>query len=133
MRALPLPPKVEFSSVKELYDIYKKNYLGQTITTPDGYSMTFKPGHFFRLVCHNDGSTRKGLISKANSSKEAIRMIENGEINPSDISGFQDIRAKSILIFKEILQYPDFYFYENKTLPNGNQRKVITFGRKSMG
>ena len=127
MRALPLPPKVDFSSVKELYDIYKKNYLGQTITTPDGYSMTFKPGHFFRLIC-NGSNGKKGMLTKATSAKESIEMIEDGKIDFSDINGYENYRAMSILRLKEILTNPDFYYL---TKENGINK--ITYGRKYDG
>lgn len=138
MEARPLPSDVHFKNIKELYDIYKENYLGQTITTASGHTMTLNPGHFFRFISHteedeNGNAIRKGFIRKAKSSKEAIKMIENGEIKPDDIAGFDEFRAKALMRYKEVLEDPDFYYPEKKTLKNGTTRNCITFGRKYSG
>ena len=66
----PLPEKVKYGSIKELYDIYKREYLGQTIQTISGHRMTFKPGHFFRLIAQTpEDGMRKGFITKAANAK----------------------------------------------------------------
>ena len=122
MESHPRPPKAKFSSVKELYDIYKNEYLGKTIQTISGHRMTFKPGHFFRLIAATPEGERKGYISKAESAADAVRMIENGEINVEDIAGFQRPRAENIVLFKDVLTDSDFYFSEGKN--------HIVFGKK---
>ena len=113
----PLPQRIRFSSIKDLYDIYKREYLGQTIQTISGHRMTFKPGHFFRLIAATPEGQRKGYISKAGSAADAIRMIENGEINGDDIAGFDSARARKMMAFKDILTDGDFYYPdENKKI-----------------
>ena len=84
--------------------------------------MTFKPGHFFRLIAATPEGQRKGYISKAGSAANAIRMIENGEINAEDVAGFQRQRAENIRLFKDVLTDGDFYFSEDKN--------HIIFGKK---
>ena len=122
MEAHPRPPKAVFSTVKELYDIYKREYLGKTIRTISGHTMTFKPGHFFRLIAGTPKDGVKGWIAKAKNSEDAIRMIEAGEIEFSDIAGYQKQRGENIMLFKDVLADGDFYFEES-----GDR---IVFGKK---
>lgn len=122
----PLPEKVKYESIKDLYDVYKREYLGQTIQTISGHRMTFKPGHFFRLIAQTpEDGIRKGFIAKAANAKDAIRMIENGEINGDDIAGFDSARARKMMAFKDILTDGDFYYPE--------ENKKIIFGKKYSG
>ena len=125
MPAHEMPPKAQFRNVRELYEIYRQEYLGQTVTTVSGHEMTFKPGHFFRLIAETPGSNRKGMIAKADSAGDAIRMIENGKVMFNDISGYQKKRAEYIHLFKDVITDADFYY----TAANGN----IVFGKKFSG
>lgn len=125
MPSHPLPEKMKFRTVKELYDIYKREYLGQTIRTVSGHTMTFKPGHFFRLISKMLPGERKGMIAKAANAADAIRMIENGEIGFSDISGFQQQRAEHIDLFKDVITDADFVYPD--------LRDKVVFGKKYAG
>ncbi len=124
MRAHPRPEKAKFHSVKELYDIYKREYLGQTIRTISGHDLTFNPGHFFRLIAGTPKNGVKGWIAKASDAEDARRRIEAGEIDFSDIAGYQKIRANNLLAFKDVITDGDFWTQQGHT---------ILFGKKYAG
>lgn len=125
MQSHSRPERLRFSGVKELYDIYKREYLGRTIETPSGHSMTFKPGHFFRLIAATPEGGKKGVIAKAKNAAEAIRMIERGEVGFKDIAGYQAQRADNLPLFKDVVTDADFYYHES-----GDK---IVFGKKYQG
>lgn len=124
MPAHPRPERAKFDNLRELYDIYKREYLGKTFTAASGHTMTFKPGHFFRLIAGTPAGGRKGMVAKAPNAAEAIRMIERGEIGFKDIAGYEDTRAGNINLFKDVLTDADFFY------PDGDK---ITFGKKYEG
>ncbi len=124
MPAHPRPEKAKFHSVKELYDIYKREYLGQTIRTISGHDLTFNPGHFFRLIAGTPKNGVKGWISKAKNASDAIRMIEAGEVDFSDIAGYQQMRAEHMNLFRDIVTDGDFW------KQNGDK---VFFGKKYAG
>ena len=114
MPAHPRPPKAKFSTVKELYEIYKKEYLGQTIRTASGHDITFKPGHFFRLIAGTPAEGKKGFIAKAKNAADAIAQIEEGKIGFGDIAGFQISRAENLPAFKDVITDADFWIREKE-------------------
>ena len=124
MPAHPRPERAKFDNLRELYDIYKREYLGKTFTAASGHTMTFKPGHFFRLIAGTPQDGQKGMVAKAKNAAEAIRMIERGEIGFKDIAGYEDTRAGNINLFKDVLTDADFFY------PDGDK---ITFGKKYEG
>lgn len=124
MPAHPRPERAKFGSLRELYGIYKREYLGKTFTAASGHTITFKPGHFFRLIAGTPAGGRKGMVAKARNASEAIRMIERGEIGFKDIAGYEDTRAGNINLFKDVLTDADFFY------PDGDK---ITFGKKYEG
>lgn len=125
MPAHEMPPKAQFRNVRELYEIYRQEYLGQTVTTVSGHEMTFKQGHFFRLIAETPDSNRKGMIAKAETARDAIRMIENGKVTFNEIAGYQKKRAEYIHLFKDVITDADFYY----TTP---QNRII-YGKKFSG
>ena len=122
MPAHPKPSKTKFSTVKELYDLYKKEYLGQTIRTASGHDITFKPGHFFRLIAGTPAEGRKGFIAKAKNAADAIAQIEEGKIGFGDIAGYQISRAEYLPVFKDVITDADFWIREKEN--------KILFGKK---
>ena len=124
MPAHPRPERAKFDNLRELYDIYKREYLGKTFTAASGHTMTFKPGHFFRLIAGTPQDGQKGMVAKAKNAAEAIRMIERGEIGFEDVAGYEVPRGYNIKLFKDILQEPDFWYTE---------RDGIIFGKKYKG
>ena len=124
MPAHPRPERAKFDNLRELYDIYKREYLGKTFTAASGHTMTFKPGHFFRLIAGTPQDGPKGMVAKAKNAAEAIRMIERGEISFEDVAGYEVPRGYNIKLFKDILQEPDFWYTE---------RDGIIFGKKYKG
>ena len=118
------PEKVVLNSVKGVYDIYKREFLGQSIRTATGHMLTFKPGHFFRLIAGTPENGTKGWITKASNSTDAIAKIEAGEIDFNDIAGFQRTRAENIRVFKDIVREPDFYYKEGPRLIFGKKYKA---------
>ena len=124
MPAHPRPERAKFDNLRELYDIYKREYLGNTFTDASGHTMTFKPGHFFRLIAGTPQDGPKGMVAKAKNAAEAIRMIERGEISFEDVAGYEVPRGYNIKLFKDILQEPDFWYTE---------RDGIIFGKKYKG
>lgn len=124
MPAHPRPERAKFDNLRELYDIYKREYLGKTFTAASGHTMTFKPGHFFRLIAGTPQDGPKGMVAKAKNAAEAIRMIERGEIGFEDVAGYEVPRGYNIKLFKDILQEPDFWYTE---------RDGIIFGKKYKG
>ena len=124
MEAHERPEKVHFDSVKDLYHIYEQEYLGQTIRAVSGHNLTFKPGHFFRLIAGTPEGMRKGWIAKAKDAADAIAKIKAGKIDFSDIAGYQDFRAKNIKLFRDVVTNADFWYEENGK---------ITYGKKYAG
>ena len=124
MPAHPRPERAKFGGLRELYDIYKREYLGKTFTAASGHTITFKPGHFFRLIAGTPKGGRKGMVAKARNAAEAIRMIERGEIGFEDVAGYEAPRGYNIKLFKDVLQEPDFWYTE---------RDGIIFGKKYKG
>ncbi len=124
MEAHERPGKVHFDSVKDLYHIYEQEYLGQTIRAVSGHNLTFKPGHFFRLIAGTPEGMRKGWIAKAKDAADAIAKIKAGKIDFSDIAGYQDFRAKNIKLFRDVVTNADFWYEENGK---------ITYGKKYAG
>ena len=124
MEAHERPEKVHFDSVKDLYHIYEQEYLGQTIRAVSGHNLTFKPGHFFRLIAGTPEGMRKGWIAKAKDTADAIAKIKAGKIDFSDIAGYQDFRAKNIKLFRDVVTNADFWYEENGK---------ITYGKKYAG
>ncbi len=122
--AHPRPRRTRFDTLQELYNIYKREYLGRTIRAFSGHTITFKPGHFFRLIAGTpkDG-IRKGLISKARNAAEAIQMIEQGRVDFDDISGYEVPRGHNIELFKDLLQDPDFWYMEGDSIVFGKRYK----------
>lgn len=125
MPAHPRPERAKFDNLRELYDIYKREYLGKTFTAASGHTVTFKPGHFFRLIAGTPAGGRKGMVAKAPNAAEAIRMIERGEIGFKDIAGYERKRAEYIHLFKDVITDADFYYNDS------NDR--IVFGKKYDG
>lgn len=119
------PAKIKYSSLRELFEIYEREFVGKTIVAPTGHSMTFKPGHFFRLVAHKkEGSPNKGFIRGYANAESAMNAIRNGKVDYSQIDGFEAERARNLRCFPDIVTDPDFqYWKENK----------ITFGKKYKG
>ena len=64
MPAHPRPERAKFDNLRELYDIYKREYLGKTFTAASGHTMTFKPGHFFRLIAGTPQDGQKAWLPK---------------------------------------------------------------------
>ena len=124
MEAHERPGKVEFDTVKDLYHIYEQEYLGQTIRAVSGHNLTFKPGHFFRLIAEKPEGMRKGWITKAKDAADAIAKIKAGEIDFSDIAGYQKFRAENINLFRDVVTDADFWYEENGK---------ITYGKKYAG
>lgn len=125
MPAHPRPERAKFDNLRELYDIYKREYLGKTFTAASGHTMTFKPGHFFRLIAGTPQDGPKGMVAKAKNAAEAIRMIERGEIDFEDVAGYERKRAEYIHLFKDVITDADFYYNDS------NDR--IVFGKKYDG
>lgn len=114
MPAHPIPKKAKFSTVKELYEIYKKEYLGKVIRTASGHDITFKPGHFFRLIAGTPAEGRKGFIAKAKNAADAIAQIEDGKIGFGDIAGYQKMRGEYLGAFKDVITDADFWIREKE-------------------
>ena len=114
MPAHPIPKKAKFSTVKELYEIYKKEYLGKVIRTASGHDITFKPGHFFRLIAGTPAEGRKGFIAKAKNAADAIAQIEDGKIGFGDIAGYQKMRGEYLGAFKDVIPDADFWIREKE-------------------
>ena len=125
MPAHPRPERAKFGNLLELYDIYKREYLGKTFTAASGHTIMFKPGHFFRLIAGTPAGGRKGMVAKARNAAEAIRMIERGEIDFEDVAGYERKRAEYIHLFKDVITDADFYYNDS------NDR--IVFGKKYDG
>lgn len=125
MPAHPRPERAKFGNLRELYDIYKREYLGKTFTAASGHTIMFKPGHFFRLIAGTPAGGRKGMVAKARNAAEAIRMIERGEIDFEDVAGYERKRAEYIHLFKDVITDADFYYNDS------NDR--IVFGKKYDG
>ena len=125
MPAHPRPERAKFDNLRELYDIYKREYLGKTFTAASGHTITFKPGHFFRLIAGTPAGGRKGMVAKARNAAEAVRMIERGEIDFEDVAGYERKRAEYIHLFKDVITDADFYYNDS------NDR--IVFGKKYDG
>ena len=125
MPAHPRPERAKFGSLRELYGIYKREYQGKTFTAASGHTITFKPGHFFRLIAGTPAGGRKGMVAKAKNAAEAIRMIERGEIDFEDVAGYERKRAEYIHLFKDVITDADFYYNDS------NDR--IVFGKKYDG
>lgn len=125
MPAHPRPERAKFDNLRELYDIYKREYLGKTFTAASGHTIMFKPGHFFRLIAGTPAGGRKGMVAKARNAAEAVRMIERGEIDLEDVAGYERKRAEYIHLFKDVITDADFYYNDS------NDR--IVFGKKYDG
>lgn len=65
MPAHPRPERAKFGNLLELYDIYKREYLGKTFTAASGHTIMFKPDTSFRLIAGTPAGGRKGMVAKA--------------------------------------------------------------------
>ena len=81
------PPRLNIdknTKTGELFQIFKEYILDADITTPEGYKLKAKEGHFYSFCCGKKNG-RKGHIAKAENSAQALRMVKNSEISQDDI------------------------------------------------
>lgn len=110
------PPRLAGASPASAYAWYLRNLVGRRLSVRIGdvpLSVTFREGHFFRLVCKTppkgrDGSRpRKGFVTRAASAEDARRMILSGEVGAEEVAGYETSRARLLPLVPGIVEAPD--------------------------
>lgn len=102
------PKRLLDASPEATYAWFRENLVGKTFQIGDR-TFTVKEGHYFRFVCETpkDENERKGWIGRAGSAEEARRLVEAGEVSPTEIAGYVPARAASLPLSAQILSKPD--------------------------
>ncbi len=117
------PPRLNIdknTKTGELFQIFKEYILDADITTPEGYKLKAKEGHFYSFCCGKKNG-RKGHVAKAENSAQALRMVKNSEISQDDIEEFQLARIRDIRTYVNVLTDPDFSYQIGEKIVYGKK------------
>ena len=106
--AKEMPERLTDGRPRAALEWFEKNLVGRTFAfdIPGIGKREFRvnEGHLFRLVCDSTGGTvRKGFVAKAKNAEDARRMMRNGEVDSSDVAGWNESRARSLPLVPEVL------------------------------
>ncbi len=104
----PLPEGVtllsENATPQEALAYYNAHINGKTFTLPTGETFTFKPGHFFRLVCKGIKGGKKGYVEHYTASTDALEGIQLGNVSANDVTGYEASRAQLMPLVPDLLE-----------------------------
>ena len=115
------PPRVNFADTAALYRYFEEHFVNGHITTPEGFHLEVRPGHFYSFIAGKRNGKSKGFIARASSADEALRMIREGAVSFEEISGLESDRMRNLPTYTDVLTDPDFSYRDGDK---------ITYGKK---